>query len=362
MKIKNRLINFRDRYINLPAATKGKILLGAVIIGFIALLTTLYISFYRISLDPPFTPDSPLSTHIPTSIHKPSAPLATDSPPTAINESKSELRSQTGDLATEHTYVLLGNDFRSNSADRFENTQQSDAFIIIHVMQGKVTLISVARELIIHDYDGIEENVKVSQIYAHNGFEGVETFVEDIFGLSVDGVIATDLNRFPQIVDAIGGVNLTPSMSVFERCGDKDIFYKVNIEVVMDGEELLCYARGRLYSPVGYFDRQERHFEVLNALWQRVEERMYDDPLITSAILLSEFLPLVDTNMNDQDIFFLAIEFIVVFSEFENDFDVNLVSMDRSILELYGRIGEGDPFLYYPTTDLKEWTQDAIND
>lgn len=363
MILKRKLLNLWDRYINLPDITKWKIFSGVVAIFFVTLFIAIYVSIHRLSLSPPLPNTTPVP--IETSIHSPDAPFATSTTvstvsnplATAISESKTDLRSQKGIRRDEYTYVLLGNDFRSKSADRFENTQQSDAFIIIHVAKGKVTLISIARELLIRDLT----DLKVSQLYAQVGFKGVETFVEEVFGLPVDGVIATDMNRFPQIVDVIGGVFLTPNMSVHERCGDNDIFYKVNVEVHMDGEELLCYARGRLYSPNGYFDRQERHFEVLGALWQRMEGWLYEDILNNVSVLVSEFMPLVNTNLSGDDIFFLAVEFIVVFSEFENDFDVNLVSMNRSILELYDRVDLDDPFLYYPTVNLKEWTQDAIN-
>lgn len=243
-----------------------------------------------------------------------------------------------------YTFVLLGNDYRIDSDDRFENVQQSDAFIIAYVeltTPPRLVLVSLARELYVP-----EQDIRISQLYARGGFENVSDYVEDTFGLDVDGVIAVNMDGFVAFIDVIDGVEIVPVNNSYDKCGDTFYTYDANVIYRMDGFELLCYSRMRMYSANGYFDRQVRHFDVVSAILESAE--------ITPETVALGF-EYIETDI-ELTVAYEALWAYLGHSEDYQAYVRETYSMDQSMLELIS----SDPYLYSPTVDLREWMQEII--
>lgn len=302
---------------------KSKIILS--IIGIIAIFGTFQLAEYLYPTPIISIESSPIP-NVESSIEEPTLSLS----PTPTIQS--------------YTFVLLGNDYRAGSEDRFENVQQSDAFIIAYIeftTPPRLVLVSLARELYVP-----EQDLRINQLYAHGGFENVTTYVENTFGLDVDGIIAVDMDGFIAFIDAIEGVEIVPVNSSYDKCGDTFYTYTANITYQMDGFELLCYSRMRMYSANGYFDRQVRHFDVVTAILESAE--------ITPETIALGF-EYINTNIE----LTVAYEALWAYLGHVKDYQVYVretYSMDPSMIELIS----SDPYLYSPTVDLREWMQEIV--
>lgn len=261
--------------------------------------------------------------------------------------------------------VLLGNDYRSDSPDRYEDTQQTDAFLIVHIEGNKITVFNIARELYVpiiwEEGTTSKIQIKVSQLYSADllGFTNynlINFYVYNIFGLYPDAVFAMNMDGFLLMMESLGDIQLTATRYSKDKCDGEWVEYIEGTTYVLDAPQALCYARMRFYSPNGYFDRQERQFDVLVALAEGIKNKIWDDP-IKGVQALSHIDEFMDTNLDLLELGELVGEGLEIYN---GEYEIRFVSMDLEILELYPRETDKSPYLYYATVDLKEWILENI--
>ncbi|HET6380660.1 MAG TPA: LCP family protein [candidate division Zixibacteria bacterium] len=137
--------------------------------------------------------------------------------------------------------------------------------------QSDVTLISLPRDTVdIPLPDGGTWQRKVNALYAERGVEALVGAMEELFGVPIDGYAQIDMDDFPALVDAAGGVEVSPQEPLSDPIVDLDLPAG---EQMLDGTTALAYVRTRVDTDYGRMARQQ---EVLLDLVRRLASSQTD--------------------------------------------------------------------------------------
>ena len=161
--------------------------------------------------------------------------------------------------------LLLGSDWRPGMGSR------TDVIMLLSLMpeQGLATLTSFPRDLYV-DIPGIGyERINTSQ--AFGGFELTRETFKYNFDAPIDHYMMTNFAGFVGIVDTLGGISVTATQELYDRCDLPQAINKMCYvpagRTTMDGQTALWYVRSR-YS-TSDFDRTRRAQEVIIAILQK---------------------------------------------------------------------------------------------
>lgn len=213
--------------------------------------------------------------------------------------------------------MLVGQAAREGEDYRLSDTMM---LCTINRETNTLTLTSFQRDMrvVIPAYAGHKQGFNRMNVCYHLGsywtgevtgsMEMLALAVEQNFGVHVDHTVEVDFEMFEKVVDALGGVNVELTEAELK-------YLKVNypwdfgddMVVGMNhlyGYQALCYARIRKID--SDFKRTSRQRELLNILLDKC--RTLD--VATLHKLLTEILPLVTTDMTNDEITSLAMEMI----------------------------------------------------
>jgi len=161
--------------------------------------------------------------------------------------------------------LLLGSDWRPGMGSR------TDVIMLLSLMpeQGLATLTSFPRDLYV-DIPGIGyERINTSQ--AFGGSELTRETFNYNFDAPIDHYMMTNFAGFVGIVDTLGGISVTATQELYDRCDLPQAINKMCYvpagRTTMDGQTALWYVRSR-YS-TSDFDRTRRAQEVIIAILQK---------------------------------------------------------------------------------------------
>ena len=164
-----------------------------------------------------------------------------------------------------HTVLLVGSDSREGTDIGGGGGARTDTIMLLHRPSGSgpTVLLSIPRDSAV-EIPGYGEN-KINAAYSFGGPALLAQTVEAATGIGIDSYVETDLAGFPDIVDAVGGVELCPEQAIQDpKAGDLDIPAGCQ---EMDGDTALGYARTRA-GPEGDLGRVERQRELIGAIAQ----------------------------------------------------------------------------------------------
>ncbi len=284
--------------------------------------------------------------------------------PTAVTPSTPRPDKTTTPVAPTGSYnlILAGNDYRPGREPACADCYliHTDVFVYVNIVldqPSRVTMVSLPRELYLH-VDSIVPDTRINQLYARGGIEWIEIWSEAILGVEIDGVVIIEMDKFEQLIDEIGGLDITATETFEDKCGSDFYLYEEGVEYHLDGFNALCYARMRLYNPRGYFARQERHMDILTAVFQTVIDDFSEDPLVTSVKMVSLYYEEIESNMSPELIAKLVGDVVLVYYFGGGLPEIRMHSIDNTRLLLYPRPDpELSPYLYRPTFDIREWLQ-----
>jgi polyisoprenyl-teichoic acid--peptidoglycan teichoic acid transferase len=231
---------------------------------------------------PTFTP-LPTNTAVPTAtptsqpqinpvlqITAPVVPEGVSTPATAIPTAVPTFEAPPGIT----NVLLLGNDFPLREGD----VQRTDTMIIVSINRNGPTasMISLPRDLYVYIPGGNMQRLNTAVTLG-----GVELLKQTIlynFGIPINYYARVDFAGFEQIVDAIGGVEITVTCRFEDwrlKSPELDIEDPDNWELQalepgvhqLDGDAALWYARSRLRS--SDFDRNRRQQQLLRAMFNQ---------------------------------------------------------------------------------------------
>lgn len=198
--------------------------------------------------------------------------------------------------------LLIGQDRREG-----ESRQRSDAMILcsFNPETNKLSMISFLRDLYVQ-IPGYEDN-RLNAAYAYGGFELLKETLELNFGISVDGCLESDFEGFEKIIDTVGGVDIELTAKEAEIVGNG----ASEGLCTLNGEQALTYARIRKID--SDFQRTARQRKIMGAVFEKA--KTYS--LTELAMFFSEILPLMTTDMTEDEIMTLALTLASSFSEIE---------------------------------------------
>ncbi len=174
---------------------------------------------------------------------------------------------------TSYTFLALGSDARQPNED-----QRTDIIMVsrVNVDAGTVRSLSIPRDLwvTIPGYGEAKINAAFQYGLAANKVDPLaaaqftRATIEQAFGLQIDGVAVTDMIRFPQIVDAVGGIDIDNPYDLGEPNAATNLIYPKG-PLHLNGDETLLYCRLRHQDGDGA--RVMRQHLVLEALLAKVQ-------------------------------------------------------------------------------------------
>ncbi|MFB8422117.1 LytR family transcriptional regulator [Priestia megaterium] len=203
-----------------------------------------------------------------------------------LNRTGSEKRSTKVDLEKKDpiSILLMGVDQRG--ADR----GRSDSLILMTVnpTTQSVKMVSIPRDTRT-EIIGKGTTDKINHAYAFGGVDMAVKTVENFLNIPVDYYIKVNMEGFRDIVDAVGGVQVTNTFS-FDYGGQS--FPKGQLK--LNGDDALLYSRMRYEDPEGDFGRQKRQRQIIEAV---IEEGASVKSLTNYGTILNAISDNVKTNL-----------------------------------------------------------------
>lgn len=198
--------------------------------------------------------------------------------------------------------LLIGTDGRY-----VEERGRSDSIILctFNTRNKKITLSSLLRDLYVQ-IPGQDDN-RINAAYALGGMKLLKETVEMNFGVHVDACVTVNFFGFPQIVDTLGGIEIELTKEEADYLNAEGnwnvpggtgpgVWQLVGGVNKLNGEQALAYSRIR---DIGAdFGRSERQRKVLTLMVDKCKSMN----LTTAMELVNTFLPLISTDMTNQQI------------------------------------------------------------
>lgn len=202
--------------------------------------------------------------------------------------------------------LLVGQDRRDG-----ESRARSDSMILCSFNKStkELTMISFMRDMYVR-IPGYSSH-KMNSAFAWGGFSLLNETLLTNFGIEPDGAFAVDFDGFEDVINAVGGVDITLTSSeanyLNTNCAN-GIYYTQGLNH-LDGESALMYARIR-YIGNADFDRTSRQQNVISAILDSCKN------LSLSELnnLLETVLPMLTTNMDKSTIMSYAAELLPMVS------------------------------------------------
>ena len=187
--------------------------------------------------------------------------------------------------------LLIGQDRRPG-----EGRQRSDSMILcsFNPAKGTVSMVSFLRDTYVYIPGYGSE--KLNAAYAHGGFSCLNETLAVNFGIHVDANAEVDFSRFKQVIDLLGGVRIKLTQKEADYMNQNNGWNLTAGVNYLNGEKALAYSRIRKIDMDAI--RAQRQRTVLMALIDKYKEKSVGE-MIT---LLDDILPLVSTNMTNEEI------------------------------------------------------------
>lgn len=212
--------------------------------------------------------------------------------------------------------LLIGTDARDIS-----ERGRSDSMILVSINKQtqKLLMFSFLRDIYLY-IPGVE-STRLNHSYAYGGPELTMQTIEQNFGIEIDKYVQVNFYSFIEVVDTVGGVDLTVTDDEAKLINDylgeinKLVKDKKGADKLsgggnlhLNGKQALCYARIRYIGTD--FARTRRQRDVLNQVIEKVRNMSLGE--------LSDFLditlPMVTTNLSESEIF----SFLINANEYSN--------------------------------------------
>lgn len=170
--------------------------------------------------------------------------------------------------------LLIGSDRRPN--ETVAGRSDSTMIATIDMKHKSLKLTSLMRDM----YVAIpgHENNRFNAAYSYGGVELLYETIATNFKIKLDGYVVVDFEAFTNVIDQIGGVEISITESEYNHLIDyykdkpakKDVNKLKPGKNVMTGTQALCYARIRKEGK-GDFRRTERQRTVLQSVFTKAK-------------------------------------------------------------------------------------------
>lgn len=221
--------------------------------------------------------------------------------------------------------LLVGSDSRDPDAKPDAASQwRADTIVIVHIPADhtKAYLTSIPRDLRVHvpksqtsPYG--DTMAKINASFAWGGLPLAVQTVEEYTGVRLDHVVSIDFGGLKEVVDALGGVDMTVDRTITSIHKPFRTFQKGPKH--FNGEEALDYVRRRKQFPDGDFARMKHQQMLLRAMLDKASGEVLVNPVklngflktLTKAVTVDKDFSLVDMvvqfrGLRSQNLIFLT--------------------------------------------------------
>ena len=152
----------------------------------------------------------------------------------------------------------------------------------------KSSLISIPRDLFVTIHDQKKDKINSAYEYglshSPNSLKFIKDKISQISGVYIDQVVVFDFSSFKEIVDALGGVDVTLTVP-FSESQQWGASFSLPVGINhLDGQNALYYARSRYSS--SDFDRSRRQQQIMFAIKDKLLKLNFlNDPVKSFSIL-----------------------------------------------------------------------------
>lgn len=162
-----------------------------------------------------------------------------------------------------------------------DGAQLTDSIMILSLDQesGDIAMLSLPRDLKVSST--CTATAKVNEIYWCNnmdgddeqaGAEAIMTEISDILGIEFQYFAHLNWGSLVQIVDTLGGVNVTLDEGIYDYYYTKAVF-EPDVEYTIDGAQALGLARARHGTESGDFSRGASQQKILIGIKNKLQEK-----------------------------------------------------------------------------------------
>lgn len=141
------------------------------------------------------------------------------------------------------TVLLLGLDSDDLS---LENTENIDSVFLVNYnpKEQNCQIISFSRDTLVPYEDS---NMKLRYLYSTGGENLIKDTIENMMNIEIDGLVTVNLSGFREIIDAIGGVDISIERDMYYNDTEKslNINFKAGETIHLDGEKAEEFFRWR---------------------------------------------------------------------------------------------------------------------
>jgi len=173
----------------------------------------------------------------------------------------------------------------------------------IDTKTNRASLISLPRDLYVpiansSSWTKINALYKIGSSDKEDPFSVIRDSISDITGLSIPYSLVVDYDAFVQIIDALGGINVTVERDILDTRFPGPHYSYETFELkkgfhTLDGATALKYVRERHSDPRGDFGRAERQQQTLKA----VRNKMFSSQTFLNPLTLSKLLSALEDNI-----------------------------------------------------------------
>lgn len=184
---------------------------------------------------------------------------------------------------------------------------RTDSIMIatINKRDNQLKLTSIMRDSYVK-IPGYTDN-KINAAYHNGGMKSLIKTIKTNFGISVDGYVLVNFDSFQEIVDAVGGIDITLDEDEVKYLNSTNYISDTSNHTLsvgknhMNGNQALGFARVRYVmrdGQYGDFARTLRHRTVMTALYKRI----IDKSTLEIVAMIPKILPLLTTNIEKSDL------------------------------------------------------------
>ncbi|NLM37465.1 MAG: LCP family protein [Firmicutes bacterium] len=176
-------------------------------------------------------------------------------------------------LQTPTNILLLGIDAPNYNEQGELERPRTDTmlFLAVRPEKGRAALFSIPRDSLV-EIPGVGQE-RLNMAHVHGGYELTKSLVENIMEMPVDRYLMVDFQSFEEIVDLVGGVEVTVDKRMLYE--DHSAGFSIDLQPgrqTLTGNQALGFVRFRR-DALGDITRTRRQQQFLAALARKLQEK-----------------------------------------------------------------------------------------
>jgi LCP family protein required for cell wall assembly len=248
------------------------------------------------------------------------------------------------------TVLFAGIDLNAHREET-DHQASTDALMLVSLAedQSQLSLVSLPRDTVdVPLPDGETWDRKVNAIYLAEGIGTLVDAMELLFDMPIDAHVVLDMDDFTRLVDAVGGVEVSPDEPL------RDPIVRLDLEAgpqEIDAATANGYVRSRVDQDYGRMARQQ---EVLLG----IVERLVDPETDVDVRMLADSLASLETDLPLDDL-----PTLLELARRATEAEVRRLLIEPPLITFEGDRGDGRGYILEPDVEaIRDEVRDLIGD